>query len=114
MLPKPKESSSVKMRIGSLAFSTPHCLTGMPEAHNTGKGHTPICSNFNTTPGPILTSPNILEILFLHNAGWSGDLYNIPASFGLTFTASPLSLESVFMFYSIKHQTAAFLLHIQA
>lgn len=112
-MPKPKETSSVKTGISSLAFSPPHCPTGMPEAHNTGKGHTCTCSNFSTTPGPILTSPNILEMLFLHNAGWSSDLYKLSATFVLTFTAPSLSAESVFMFCRIKGQTAASLFHIQ-
>lgn len=103
----------MKMGISSSAFSSPHCLMGVPEARNTGKGHTPICSNINTTPGPILTSPNFLEMLFLCNSRWSGDLRNAPASFGLMFMATPLSAESDFMLYSIKGQTAAFLLHIQ-
>lgn len=113
MLPKPKESSSVKMRIGSLTFSSPHCLTGMPQALNKGKGHKHICSNFNTTPDPILTSPNILEMLFLHNARWSSDLYNVPASSGVMFMALPLTADNVFILYSIKHQNAAFSLHVQ-
>lgn len=101
MLPKPEESSSVKMGIGSLAFSPPLCLLGVPGAPNIGKGHTPLCSNFNTTLGLILTSPNTLEMLFLHNAGWSGDLYSVPASFGLMFTAPPLSAEC---FHALQHK----------
>lgn len=111
---KAKETFSVRMRIGPSAFSSPCFLTGMPETHNTGKGHTSICSNFNTTAGPILTSPNILEKHFLHSVGRPDDLYNTPASFLLTFTAPPLSAESDFTLYSTKGQTATFLLLQQA
>lgn len=83
------------MRISSWAFSSPHCLTGMPEAHSMGKGQTPIYSNFNNTPSPILTSPSILEIIFLPSAGWSGDLYNAPACSGLMHAAPPLLAEAL-------------------
>lgn len=71
------------MGISSLVFSSAHCLTGMPEAHSTGNGQTPIFSNFNTAPSPILTSPSILETSLCTVLG------------GLvTFTTCQLALDS--------------------
>lgn len=66
----------------------------MPEAHSMGKGQTPICSNFNLSPSLILTSPSILEIIFLQNAGWSCDLYDVPAHSGLTCATPSLPVEA--------------------
>lgn len=82
------------MGINSWAFSSPHCLTCMPEAHSMGKGQTAICSNFSLSPSTILTSPSILETIFLQSAGWSCDLYDVPARSGLTCAAPPLPGEA--------------------